>query len=99
MAQRRLNYVDFENYMRKQKLSPASIMKYAHNTPDKFDVQVIFDRLTGYSDMYAITSKILIERVINAIRESDFDIVGQRMYSCGVKKYLKFLEDTGNVTK
>lgn len=94
-----MNYKDFENYMRKQKLSPASIVKYAHNTPDKFDVQVIFGRLTGFNNMYAITSKTLLERVINAIRESDFDVVGQRMYSCGVKKYLKFLEDTGNVTK
>lgn len=89
---------DFEKYMRSQGLSAASCKKYAQDTPNNLSVQSVFVRLTGTQNMYAVTSKSKLKDVIESIRRQDFDIVGQRMYSCGVKKYLKCLEDTGMVT-
>lgn len=89
--------IDFERYMKSQGLSAASCKKYAQDTPNNLSVQSVFVRLTGTYNMYAVTSKSMLEKVIESIRSQEFDIVGQRMYSCGVKKYLKSLEDTGKV--
>ena len=48
---------------------------------------------TGMTDnMYHITDPVVIERIIDRVIQSDFDIIGHKMYSNGLKRYREFLE-------
>lgn len=76
--------------MRQKGLSPATIKKYSEDTPNNFEVQNVLLRQTGSANMYNCTA-IQIEHAIETVSNMEFDIVGHKMYSAGLKKYLSFL--------
>jgi len=90
--------VNFIQYMKKQGLSSATINKYAYDTPNNFEVQYVFKSHTGSNNMYSVTSRAKLTIIIKCIMSMNFDIVGHKMYSAGVKKYLKYLNESGKAT-
>lgn len=43
-------------------------------------------------NMYRVTDLHILDKIIEKVAASSFDIVGNSMYSCGLKKYKQFLE-------
>lgn len=89
----------FIKYMREEGLSSATINKYAYDTPNNLEVQQVFVKHTGSPNMYNTTSRSKLLVIIDEIMSMEFDIVGHKMYSAGVKKYLKYLVANGLATQ
>ena len=84
---------DFVLFMRMRGLSERTIKKYSVDTPNSPSVQAIIQDETGVTDnMYHITSIAVIDRIIDRVSASAFDMIGHSMYSAGLKKYKAFLE-------
>lgn len=88
---------EFEDWMERVGLSPATVGKYAEQTAENQEVQEAMRIVTGNENMYSCTSKSQLLHAIALISSMEFDIVGHGMYSAALKKYLKFLEETGAV--
>lgn len=82
---------DFRDWMRKQGLSAATIQKYADDTPNNLEVQQVLSRIAGTANMYNCSAS-QIRTAIDQVLSMSFDIIGHKMYSAGLKKYLKYLE-------
>lgn len=83
----------FKEWMRNQGLSIATRDKYADNTPDNFEVQQVLYSITGNKNMYSCTNQAQIRQAIQRVMNMAFDEIGHKMYSAGLKKYLKFLQE------
>lgn len=83
--------LEFREWMRIQGLSTATIQKYSDDTANNLEVQRVLSRIAGSSNMYNCSSS-QIRIAISQVMSMDFDIVGHKMYSAGLKKYLKYLE-------
>lgn len=84
---------NFSKFMEKKKLSERTIKKYSSDVPNSIKVKEIIKSFTGRTnDMYQVTDLADIKKIIEIVANEEFDKVGQRMYSCGLKKYLLFLE-------
>lgn len=83
----------FSEYMSRRNLSVATVKKYSENVPNCVSVQTIIKNCTnGRTDnMYHVRNEEELEVIIQKVADSEFDRVGQRMYSCGLKKYLQYL--------
>lgn len=84
--------MSFRDWMRLQGLSPATINKYAEDTPNNLEVQQVLLRLTGSPNMYNCTNPIVLQSAIREVESMYFNEVGHKMYSAGLKKYLKYLQ-------
>lgn len=84
----------YRDWMRRQGLSAATIKKYAEDTPNNLEVQKVLSRRTGSSNMFNCSNTSMLESIIREVEGMDFDIIGHKMYSAGLKKYLKFLRET-----
>lgn len=86
----------FSEYMLSRKLSGATAKKYSENVPNCINVRSIIRNVTNgrTDDMYQIREEGELEMIIQNVADSEFDKVGQRMYSCGLKKYLQYLRYT-----
>lgn len=83
----------FARYMKERLLSERTIRKYSIDTPNCPSVQAIIKSVTGStSNMYRVTDLHILDKIIEKVAASSFDIVGNSMYSCGLKKYKQFLE-------
>lgn len=78
--------------MRNLGLSSATIKKYADDTPNNLEVQRVLSHYAGSANMYNCDDVILLLSIIRIVESMEFDIVGHKMYSAGLKKYLKFLK-------
>lgn len=85
------NRLEYITWMRNQGLSSATIKKYADDTPNNLEVQRVLSRFAGSANMYNCDDIIMLQSIIRTVEGMDFDIVGHKMYSAGLKKYLKFL--------
>lgn len=83
---------DFVDWMRRKGLSAATIKKYSEDTPNNLEVQTVLARLTGHANMYNCTSTE-IQHAVSIVMDMDFDIIGHKMYSAGLKKFLIFLQE------
>lgn len=83
--------LDFASWMRNQGLSAATIKKYAEDTPNNLEVQNVLKNIAGTANMYNCTAA-QIRRAIDVVSRMRFDEIGHKMYSAGLKKYLKYLE-------
>lgn len=84
---------DFVRYLKERLFADRTIDKYSINTPNCPSVREIIKEETGMTDnMYHITDPVVIERIIDRVIQSDFDIIGHKMYSNGLKRYREFLE-------
>jgi len=83
--------LDFKAWMRSSGLSSATIQKYSEDTPNNLEVQNVLSRVAGTSNMYNCSASD-IRNAIRIVLNMDFDIIGHKMYSAGLKKYLKYLE-------
>ena len=84
---------DFVRYLKERLFADRTINKYSINTPNCPSVREIIKEETGMTDnMYHITDPVILERVIDRVIQSDFDITGHKMYSNGLKRYRDFLE-------
>ena len=85
----------FSRYMTDRNLSEATAKKYSENVPNCQSVKTIIRSITNdrTDDMYHVHDDAVLEKIIEKVADSEFDKVGQRMYSCGLKKYLAFLKD------
>lgn len=83
----------FFRYMLGLNLSESTAKKYSETVPNCRSVMAIIKDLSaGKTDnMYRVRNEVLLEKIIAKVADSDFDIIGQRMYSCGLKKYLQYL--------
>lgn len=86
------NRLEYITWMRNQGLSSATIKKYADDTPNNLEVQRVLSRYAGSANMYNCDDVILLLSIIRTVESMNFDIVGHKMYSAGLKKYLKFLK-------
>lgn len=83
----------FAKFMERQKLSENTIKKYSSDVPNSMNVKAIITDITGLTDnMYHVTDHSQLEMIIERVANEEFDKVGQRMYSCGLKKYVAYLE-------
>lgn len=83
----------FARYMKERLLSERTIREYGIDTPNCPSVQTIIKSVTGStSNMYRVTDLHILDKIIEKVAASSFDIVGNSMYSCGLKKYKQFLE-------
>lgn len=83
----------FVHYMQKIKLSERTIKKYSSDVPNCKGVKDIIQEVTGITDdMYHVSNLDYLRRVIAMVSESSFDQIGNNMYSCGLKKYLQYLQ-------
>ena len=83
----------FAKFMEAQKLSERTIKKYSSDVPNSVNVKSIINSVTGITDdMYHVCGGEDIEKIIDKVADGEFDRVGQRMYSCGLKKYRDYLE-------
>lgn len=84
----------FVEYLKGCLLSDRTIEKYSKNVPNCSKVKDIISTITGTTeDMYHVLDLRMLDRIIDEVASSDFDVTGQRMYSCGLKRYRYFLED------
>lgn len=90
----------FERYMRRKGLSNATVVKYAHGTPNSASVQTIINRRSGTThNMFEVTDLNILDRIVLDVESSHFNIVGNHMYSAGLKKYIAFLEEVYHLTR
>lgn len=83
----------FVRFMESQKLSERTIKKYSSDVPNSVNVKSIINSVTGITDdMYHISGREDLEKIIEKVADGEFDKVGQRMYSCGLKKYRDYLD-------
>ena len=84
----------FIRFMKGRNLSERTIKKYSSDTPNSPGVQEIIMEVTegATNNTYHIFDIAIIERIISRVATSDFDIIGHKMYSAGLKKYKLFLE-------
>ncbi len=82
-------------YLKKCGLSEKTIERYSHQVPSREEFIYVLKKYTGMRDMYQVTDIDKLKSVVQAVKASDFDIVGNSMYSCGLKKYIKYLEAQG----
>lgn len=83
----------FARYMKEHHLSERTIRKYSVDTPNSPSVQEIIKSVTGSTrNMYRVTDLHILDKIIEKVAASSFDIIGNSMYSCGLKKYKQFLE-------
>ena len=80
------------SYLRKCKLSERTIDKYSYQVPQREEFKAVLRTHTGISDMYQITDIAKLKRLVEVVKDSWFDSVGNSMYSCGLKKYIQWLE-------
>ena len=86
---------DFAHYMKGQRLSEKTINKYSVDTPNCPSVEDIIKTVTGTTKkMYDVFDFDQLDIIIEKVENSTFDQVGHKMYSCGLKKYKKFLESS-----
>ena len=85
----------FYNYIIGKGLTHATANKYASNVPNCMDVQSILRKHTGSSNMYAMTDIATIKRMVKIVERAQFNITGNNMYSCGLKKYAEYIESLG----
>jgi len=85
----------FSRYMSGRNLSDATVKKYSENVPNCRSVRaIIWNKTNGRTDdMYHIRDEAELEVIIEMVADSEFDKTGQRMYSCGLKKYLAYIKD------
>ncbi len=84
---------DFVHYLKDQRLSEKTIKKYSVDTPNCPSVENIIKTVTGTTKrMYDVFDFEQLDIIIEKVTNSDFDQTGHKMYSCGLKKYKKFLE-------
>ena len=82
----------FANYMKAKNLSERTIKKYSYDTPNSHSVQEIIKSLTGYTkNMYDVQDIAMLDRIIEKVSKSEFNIIGHSMYSAGLKKFKLFL--------
>lgn len=79
------------SWMKNQGLSSATIKKHADDTPNNLEVQRVLSSLAGSANMYNCDDAIKLQSIVRTVESMEFDIVGHKMYSAGLKKYLKFL--------
>ena len=85
----------FVRFMLNQGLSDRTIRKYSVDTPNSPSVQAIILSMTGTTeDMFHVCDLELLQRIVDRVSESDFDLVGHKMYSSGIKKFIAFIEDS-----
>lgn len=83
----------FVRYMKEHLLSERTIKKYSSDTPNSPSVQEIIKSVAGSTkNMYRVTDIHVLDKIIEKVASSNFDIIGNSMYSCGLKKYKQFLE-------
>lgn len=82
----------FMTYMQDRNLSSATITKYCDNVPNCVGVKNAILEVTNITDdMYHVKDVDAITSIIDIVRQQQFDQVGQRMYSCGLKKYRDYI--------
>ena len=87
------NEHDFAHFMKGQRLSEKTIKKYSVDTPNCPSVESIIKTVTGTTKrMYDVFDVEQLDIIIEKVENSDFDQIGHKMYSCGLKKYKVFLE-------
>ena len=83
----------FVRYMKEHLLSERTIKKYSSDTPNSPSVQEIIKSVTGLTkNMYRVTDLRALDKIIDKVSSSDFDMVGHSMYSAGLKKFKLFLQ-------
>ena len=83
----------FANFMKAKNLSERTIKKNSYDTPNSHSVQEIITSLTGYTkNMYDVRDIAMLDRIIERVANSDFNIIGHSMYSAGLKKFKLFLQ-------
>ena len=83
----------FVRYMKEHLLSERTIRKYSVDTPNSPSVQEIIKSVTGSTrNMYRVTDLHKLDKIIDKVSASDFDMIGHSMYSAGLKKFKQFLE-------
>lgn len=84
---------EFARFMKAQNLSERTIGKYSTDTPNSPAVQRIIKSVTGVtSNMYRVRDGETLQKIIEKVAASDFDMIGHSMYSAGLKKYKLFIE-------
>ena len=83
----------FMTYMKERNLSDATITKYCDSVPNCVGVKNAILEVTNITDdMYHVKDVDAITSIIDIVRQQQYDQVGQRMYSCGLKKYRDYLK-------
>ena len=80
------------SFLKKCKLSEGTIDKYSYQVPIREEFISVLVKYTGQRDMYQVTDIAKLKSIVGVVRASSFDIVGNYMYSCGLKKYIQWLE-------
>jgi len=80
------------SYLRRCGLSERTIDRYSYQVPTRDEFIDVLMKYTGRRDMYQVTDIPKLKTLVFAVRASSFDIVGNYMYSCGLKKYIQWLE-------
>lgn len=84
----------YVRWMKNQGLSKRTMNSYSTNTVNCIDVQNIIKNIAGTQNLYNITDRNKLKRIIQKIKESEFDKIGHSMYSSGVKKWMAYLDAT-----
>ena len=84
---------DFARFLKERLLADSTIEKYSVNAPNCPSVREIIKAETGLTDnLYHVTDPVVLDRIIDRVIHSDFDLTGHKMYSNGLKRYKEFLE-------
>lgn len=84
---------DFARFLKDRLLSDRTVQKYSVSTPNCPSVREIIKTETGLTDnMYRVTDPVVLDRIIDRVIHSDFDLTGHKMYSNGLKKFKDYLE-------
>lgn len=88
----------YTRWMKQQGLSDRTVKSYSSNTANNIDVQNIINGVAGTLNMYNVTKRQQLDRIIERIKRSEFDQTGHSMYSAGLKKWREYLIVTGRIS-
>lgn len=94
----KIDETSYTRWMKLQRLSDRTIKSYSSNTANCIEVQSIIQGVAGTLNMYEVTSLHHLNRIIDIIKNSEFDQTGHSMYSAGVKKWRDYLKATNQIS-
>ncbi len=84
----------FIEYLKQRGKKERTIKAYSETVPNKSEVKAIIKSCSNHDDLFEVLHPDIVSEIVEKIKEQEFDIVGNRMYSAAISQYQFFLSQT-----
>ena len=80
----------FIEYLKQRGKKERTIKAYSETVPNKSEVKAIIKSCSNHDDLFEVLHPDIVSEIVEKIKEQEFDIVGNRMYSAAISQYQFF---------